>query len=66
MADMRDPKVYLYKVADITSNSRRVRWENAVESDGQTHTGFQCTVYAAVVFNLSGHGVQWKMVKVFF
>lgn len=38
VADMRDPKVYLYKVEDIASNSRRVRWENAVESDGQTHT----------------------------
>lgn len=50
VVDMNSAKVYLYKVEDIVRNSRRIRWENAVESDGQTHTLYFLFLASIITF----------------
>ncbi len=50
VVDMSSAKVYLYKVEDIAKNSRKVRWENAVESDGQTHTLYFLFLASVIIF----------------
>jgi len=50
VADMNTAKVYLYKVEDIVSKSRKIRWEYAVESDGQTHTLYFLFLASVIAF----------------
>jgi len=50
VVDINSAKVYLYKVEDIVRNSRRVRWEHAVESDGQTHTLYFLFLASIITF----------------